>query len=1268
MGLSHTAASQEAKLALGKHFGSAMNWYKQVRGINKLKEEDYPIMVDGWKKATARYNGDFSAKTVDEQVLDIIQLHNLSTIDPTAWADEQKRNFIRDYNGLFALHTKAMVPHKEQMFFYKASFDSFDFQTGSELHTIFCDTTHCETSTITWKAVTAEGGITRMLAQRGKSSMLVDLSKTVFGEEASQKLFQFKLRLFVEGFTDRATGKHYRWAFQNPSNARKGCFLFVEADKEDEIKELWLEITGFQTWNEFLQSDLFNEKGECVYAKLLTRVSVRGSNSFDLQKLAEKSGSKEIQDIYKAISKGYARYCFDPKQKIYRNYIKMVGPNKMKHFVGKEHPRELTVGDGQAHMSFTQCANICAVLRIITLDEYHEFCSLWEDVGKNYAKVKKGTRLWKLIQKMPPLFQFRHGAKKGTLVRYNFEAIPELTDVDFLIPDSVRKYKDKDWKDYPLEICNWSKSHGDYVALNPQFIGALDLPYDGLKPIADFWLDKMESSLNDPIRSMEFLKMVSSEATSEEEVNNDNIMSAGLVRQAIWANSNLFGERYIRNLMDAQYRKLITDMYSGRILVPGNYPYMISDPNYIINAVFHDPKYEAKRTQYKLPTMKNPVKEMKSGEHWFDGHKNGRTKMVALRSPLIHPFEVLLTNLRPDKLDENDENEPSYDQWHGLSIFNGHDGYWDTLGGADNDGDEHEAITDETPLGRLICNAVRHFDYDIYEPSYSAKADKFTFKAVYQYLAEHAKRDRVGIITNYAMRAIDLANSLYNLRRIAEANGALTIRFLHPKAFQKESQYGSWFGDNYPCVLDKEHKMLVVRGIALFKDGEFTDDKHPIYGDYTLDEVTAQAEYFMDLVAKLRPLQGREIDGAKTNVYAEGINGDEFVEDVKVVFTPHHMIARKTVQKRPISKESTQNVYHSYSALGFLCDYIVEQTGLGTPDEENKRILSQLKTGSNMGVQMYTYLTPEEQIWLNMTWGFADGSQKRLVDIMVERKTAYNRKLYSIMQRNLDQKEGELRLTDLKAQERAYLDELSKVLGGCPLTAIAVAAYNAANGKDSKQNSGLSYGWILPATNLEVFSRANQGFRLVRLPKKDISFAKVSDGILYLDGVKEMAVPDIRDGWVNLRIINGTPCAMLYKKQTIVTTGIKEVVDDKIYTINTYGFRYHIGKDPAVNSTDPDVCVAAWKQRIRDNNYCFDITEIKGGYIAIVVNGQSLSVLANNDANVQYIAPLFGKRVRLVNKANGPADQRMQWTPGTHTIKNLRVQIVGDAKRTNNVL
>lgn len=639
-----------AKDELGKDFGKAVSFWKQLKDIKHMSANDYTEMTEKWFILTSLFNdieeNGAENRTITDSLIGTAEsLRDIfcPSADISHYSDDELKEFIDNYLEEFSLSVFSKRLKKENTEIIKMSMDHISF---NENGIAYFDST--KASKFTGKEVKAhktdmrivessEDGISRMLIEKGLSSITIFMGKTAQGEEEMALLNDCKDNIFRNGLIDIATGKHYIFAFQNPSSCRKSNFMFVEANSWNDVVSLWCEITGFKTFDDF-KAEFFDAEGKVVMAKLLARISTRGSNSFNLSKISPVWSEK--------IAKANISYCKDPSWTINRPFKTMKGPGCME--MQQDVERTLTPGDGQMIGSFEFHALMAVALRVISENEYNEFSDLWKKAKKDIKNVKEGSRLYKLIKKIPGVFQLRHGEKKGICVRYNLEAVFELNGIDAIVPDSVRKFVAGEWNEFPLEICNYLKRKDEWVALNPQFIEALGYENpNALIPIVDYWFNYMKESLNDTAKAQQFHGIIKN---SDDE---DSRTVAGNLVAAMRTSSDLIDDAQICNWRKDQYRKFISDMKIGRVLVPGQYTYMVCDPAFIINQVYGT----------TLPCLE-------TNEYY---HNNKECQCGLFRSPLIHPFEVQKVNLTSNN---------AYWYMQDVIVFNGYDGAWDSMGGA----------------------------------------------------------------------------------------------------------------------------------------------------------------------------------------------------------------------------------------------------------------------------------------------------------------------------------------------------------------------------------------------------------------------------------------------------------------------------------------------------------------------------------------------------------------------------------------------------------
>ena len=851
--------------------------------------------------------------------------------------------------------------------------------------------------------------------------------------------------------------------------------------------------------------------------------------------------------------------------------------------------RNTIPGDGMMICSFTYAATMACAMRVITENEYDVFVSLIATVG-SLEEAYENVKLRKLIQKIPSVFQIRHEGCKGIVVKYPLEFIPELKEKDIVITEGARKFASQNWEEAPLEVCNYLKRKDEWVALNPQFIQSLRFENpNALIPVVDFWFNKLEESVNDIAKAQEFHGIISSVDGASD--TNSNLVIA------LRNSSDLVDDFQVINWRKAQYEKFITDMKVGRILVPGEYTYMVCDPAYMLNDI------------YGLN-----LNSLKSGEYWFNNHVG---YAGAFRSPLIAPFEAQKFSCI--------ERE---DFWYykDIVIFNGFDGAWENMGGGDFDGDTCAIVPDNTDLGKIIVDGIRETSYVVWEAGLSAIKEEFSWENMAKFNAKVAKVDRTGIITNYASRAMDISNHLEACVYFAKMMNCVGIYMIHPSQIENSSEMK-------PHVVELNgQRYFAIRGFvhATEEKNVVRYENDGIYGVKTFEEIQQIADEFLAKVEYLRLMQGREIDSAKTGVAAEGESGLDFVDSVKVEFTPQEMITRVEVLGRPVAKFAKLNKYQSLSPLARVHDYV---------EQKNLEFMDRFANGSDKVALLLKLLSEEENAQLRMNVTYSDGTVMTLLDYLKARKADYGKKMSEIFKAGLEDEELKDVVANFKDAEIATLNQIAENLK-VSVEVIAVACYISAYSKDGNFDRGLTYGWLLFNELLSVFTRNNKKYELYRLPRhaEEVS---VSAGYLYVNEKKYAPIENVEDcEYVPVQLINGKPYALIHKKSN-KTVEIKksEIENGRIYTIDMiYGFRYSCG------SKDE------WKNIVKNNGYVFTVDFDANSRLSILVNGTVIGAIKSTVADLK-VNELVGHNVKITSSPD--------YKETESTIANLIVKVVG---------
>lgn len=1221
-----TASVSEAKAitmeALGRDFQKALSFWKQLKGISFMKAEDYAQMEESWEILTSFVstdNEELSLSLINGDLLGTArQLRDMfaPNTDVDRYSHEELVSFIEFSLEQFnlAVNTERLV--KDSTTMVKMSMDNVTvtedgalFNTDEAMVLTGQKVDYEQKDSLMRVVDSSEDGISRILQEKGLSSVSIFLGNVSYKEDEMKALNDKKRYILKNGITDIASGKHYVFGFQSASATRKANFIFVEGKDWNDTLQLWYDISGTKDWEGFSKIFLKDEKDEngqitrkgvCVFSKVKSWLANRGANSYSMSKISPKWAEQ--------IAKARIDYTSDCKMQINRPFYRRNEETGKLEYVDNK-PRTLTPGDGQMIGSFSFHALIAVSMRIISETDYHDFVRLWEAIGKDASKVKVGSQLYKIINKIPNVFQIRHEGKKGICVRYNLEAVEATKDFELIVPESARKFVAGEWSEYPLEVCNFLKKKKPWVNLNAQFISALqfDKPFE-LKPIADYWLNYAKESVTDIAKAQQFHGLAKSSDDEESVTIGSNLVTA------LRTSSDLVNESQICNWRQDQYKKFLNNMRIGRIMVPGTYTYMVCDPAWLIQETYG----------VEIPT------HLKSGEYYYEG----KTCHAGLfRSPLIHPSEAQKVQLVANN---------AYWYMKGVICYNCYDGVWDRQGGADFDGDTCAVIPDDTEFGEIIVRGIKDYGYDIIIPSNLAKKevfDKDNLDNFIEFLVGIAQRDMTGKITNEANTALDISNHLRNLIWYAKNTYKVeSITFVHPRCFKN---LGHEFQIQSGVKSASGKDTIVVRGFAQAKidfagNVSFVDEK--IVGEMTLDEVQAYADYYLLLAAYGKVNVGQEIDKAKTG---KPLTKKEYTEEMQLKYMPLHAKIRKNLQGRPISDNNLVNEYRSFSTLGRLCDYIGDFDEPGTKANE---IAELLNNGTDKMFLLHSLLRKEEADFFKMSWSMSDGSVATLKDMMTARKKVYNKDLKGLLE-NLEGEERTMAVRNRKEREIEEIRALGGILGASD-EVMAVASYIAAYDKDTKQNQGLTYGWLLIDELLSVFSRNNKKFELFRLPKKldDDSEISIKSGFIFINDRKYMPVKADDAARIAIQTINGNNYALIRKPVDDTQEQRSEdvVYGSTVYSIGVLGFKYHILSD------NPK---AVWKEIIKNNDFVADIVMDATGRVVLSVEGCSICALMRN-TNFE----LLNKRIKFVDSWN-----TMKETEAA--ITGLNCIIIGEANK-----
>lgn len=1154
------AEAREVRLELGADFSKAVGFYKKVNGLTHLSIGEYREAGRVFKTLAPMLDGgDYEAGAVAKAFADAYGLE-------VPEGDEAVRNFINAQVARFRLDVTTEILHKDTVELIKGSLDDLEYDSAGHL---YMDSS--KASVFTKEQIVAnrdESGKVRALRivatsengfMREAGEILADMGFTgvavmlYVGEQSEDQAVEVLLdnkrrELYRNGFTDIKTGTHYVFAMRGASMTRKANTCFIPGTDWNDTFKFWFKVTGLGNEEKFIKAF----KKEVNFSKMLARLSSRASSSFSLDATYPEIGAE--------VRKFNILYVKDVDTFVTKKYHTLVAPNT---FEECESERKGTLQDGAMLISLKATMLIALGLRVISRVQYEAGLALWNaHISRGGTSADASGSLLQFLSDLP-VFQIRHGSMKGMAIKADLETIGvasktygkvctvipaghtadelvNISEFDGICPESVRKYMDGEWSEYPLEICGYLKDKKGTVNLNPQFINALEWETpNALLPIVKDILRQADESLDDPAKAMAF-----------HHIFGEGSEVSSMLGDVLRTDATLINEVQVQSWRKAQYEKLINGLALGRIPVPGTYTYMVSDPLGFL----------AKTFGIDLPCLGE-------GEYYF----NGKTcKAGFFRSPLIHPFEAQKVQL---------VEHPAYTIYKDVALFNIFDGGADKMGGGDYDGDTCAVIPDDTWQGHIIVSGIRDIPYDVWEPACGQQkryfvpntSDAVAMSNIINYLVESSKVDRTGIITNHGTAALELSNHLRGLVFFAKHFGVDTIRFVHPKTFGEEGKWGSNFAPR------KYGNVLMTRG---FVEGKWSkkdngyvwlDDKElSIIGDKTIDEVLSLSNDYLRLVEIVRVLQGREIDGAKTGVYAEGPrfnpetgDGNDFTENVKVKFTSKALVDRQFSLGRITSTDKkSANTYVSVSPWGRVHSYVNEEMS-----KENS-VLNRLDDNGIVKTAHFVSLLSAEEKAHFERLVVVNGEQKNLIEFVKMWKDHYVNQVKTFFDSareygvNVDNEEqaddafGTLNVASIKSKVYEALEQFATA-NNIPMTTMAVACYVANFAKSKSIANSNSFAWLFAGDLLEVASRNNAKYRWVRVPSE--GEVSVFDGILSVSGRGYSRVEAEDCASCLTAIINGRRYAWIHMVSENAVKPVYEgrLYEGKTYTYSLYGFAHY---------------------------------------------------------------------------------------------------------------
>ena len=308
--------------------------------------------------------------------------------------------------------------------------------------------------------------------------------------------------------------------------------------------------------------------------------------------------------------------------------------------------------DGFGLIDIRSAAQWAECLGCINQKEYEYFVTNF--ISFNVSDIEADNRLSYILNKIPTAYQVRHHFDKGLLVVWDLVSedikTDEGEDANIVMPKSMHKLDDAPTDDAVWRVCGYNKKKSVHTYGTLQAMQALQLPFELLKELADSTVEFLTRALQSADGALEFLSIHEFDDNGDVEKND---ISSELI-EMITANPDCFISEYVQKKLLSLIEKAVHYMIRGKVVLPGTYYYMITDPRILVH----------------LATGKKQDM-MKMGEYYLNGLE---TDVVLVRYPCVSFLEPQKVHL---------SNNDALWFMRDLMIFNCYDGTWIGMGGAD---------------------------------------------------------------------------------------------------------------------------------------------------------------------------------------------------------------------------------------------------------------------------------------------------------------------------------------------------------------------------------------------------------------------------------------------------------------------------------------------------------------------------------------------------------------------------------------------------------
>lgn len=215
----------------------------------------------------------------------------------------------------------------------------------------------------------------------------------------------------------------------------------------------------------------------------------------------------------------------------------------------------------------------------------------------------------------------------------------DIRELDLILTESQFKlWKGYDsWEDYHSNIVangiGWAvarfspKKDKTHAFTNYQFLQVLDLNDEQIKSICQPTVDWLKGIMGGDVMTSLLYMLGTDKELSYKDISDKSL-------RALVLNNQLINDSFIKTKIIRSINKKIREAYSGKLIVDGNFSFMLSDPYALL--------------QWALGLEVTGL--LKENQH-FNGFWNKRnvTEVAGMRSPLTHYSEVNTLHLVDDE-------------------------------------------------------------------------------------------------------------------------------------------------------------------------------------------------------------------------------------------------------------------------------------------------------------------------------------------------------------------------------------------------------------------------------------------------------------------------------------------------------------------------------------------------------------------------------------------------------------------------------------------